>query len=86
MQYDSWGRRVDELRTSEGWRTLKAKMQEEGIVGIGYERRYGAFSRVYAFMKQMLATGDSDVVCTLRCAFAGRLGPNGRGRSSVPWA
>lgn len=62
-QYDNWGRRVDELQTSEGWRGLKAKMQEEGIIGIFYERKYKEFSRVYGFMKTILATGDSDVVC-----------------------
>ena len=62
VQYDQWGRRVDELQTSEGWRGLKAKMQEEGAIGIFFERKYGEFSRVYGFMKEFLATGDSSVV------------------------
>lgn len=62
MQYDQWGRRVDDLQTSEGWRGLKAKMQEEGAIGIFFERKYGEFSRVYGFMKEFLATGDSSVV------------------------
>ena len=62
IQYDQWGKRIDDLQTSEGWRGLKAKMQEEGIIGIHFERNYAEFSRVYGFMKQFIATGDSDVV------------------------
>lgn len=37
-------------------------MQEEGAVGIFYERKYKEFSRVYGFAKIFLATGDTDVV------------------------
>lgn len=62
VQYNHWGERVDELQTSEGWRGLKAKMQEEGIVGIYYERKHAEFSRVHGFVKQLLATGDTEVV------------------------
>ena len=61
-QYDQWGRRVDDLQTSEGWRGLKAVMQKEGVPAIFYERRHGEFSRVHGFMKMLLATGDSSVV------------------------
>ena len=62
VQYDHWGRRVDDLQTSEGWRGLKAKMQQEGAVGIFFEREFGEYSRVYGFSKTFLATGDSHVV------------------------
>lgn len=65
MQYDNWGRRIDELQTSEGWRGLKACMQREGVPGIFYERRYGAHSRVYGFVKHMLSSGSSSVVSAL---------------------
>ena len=54
-QFDQWGRRVDILHTSEGWRKLKDISQEEGIIGIFYERKYGEFSRLYGFAKEMLA-------------------------------
>lgn len=67
VQYDQWGRRIDDLQTSEGWRGLKAQMQEEGVIGIPFERKYGEFSRVYGFMKQFIAIGDSDVIS---CPFA----------------
>jgi len=62
IQYDQWGRRVDELHTSEGWRDLKAVAQKEGLPAIFYERRYGEHSRVYGFAKMMLMVGDSHMV------------------------
>lgn len=30
IQHDQWGQRVDVLKTSEGWRGLKAVAAEEG--------------------------------------------------------
>lgn len=62
VQYNQWGQRVDELQTSEGWRGLKALFQEEGIVGIFYERRNREFSRAHGFAKILLAIGDSQVI------------------------
>jgi hypothetical protein len=32
VQYDQWGRRIDQLLTSEGWRGLKAVAAEEGYL------------------------------------------------------
>ncbi|KAG6854651.1 hypothetical protein C0991_003299 [Blastosporella zonata] len=65
-QYDQWGRRIDELETSEGWRDLKALSQREGIPGIFYERKYGEHSRSYGFTKMVLMVGDShEVFCPL---------------------
>ncbi|KXN88081.1 Putative acyl-CoA dehydrogenase AidB [Leucoagaricus sp. SymC.cos] len=66
VQYDQWGRRVDELQTSEGWRDLKAAAQKEGIPGIFYERKHREFSRIYGFAKVILMVGDSqEVFCPL---------------------
>ena len=62
VQYDSWGRRVDELRTFEGWRGLKAMYHREGLVAIPYERQYSEHSRIYGFAKLLMANGDSAVV------------------------
>lgn len=50
---------------------MKAKMQEEGVVGISFERKYGEFSRVYGFMKEFIATGDSSVVSIVLRTFMG---------------
>ncbi|TFY63892.1 hypothetical protein EVG20_g6143 [Dentipellis fragilis] len=62
IQYDQWGKRVDYLHTSEGWRGLKAFAQKEGIVSIAYERKQGEYSRVFGFMKMALMTGDAQVI------------------------
>ena len=61
-QYDQWGRRVDNLQTSEGWRDLKAVAQKEGIPGIFYERKFKEHSRVYGFAKMMIMVGDTHEV------------------------
>ncbi|TDL23313.1 hypothetical protein BD410DRAFT_787656 [Rickenella mellea] len=61
-QYNHWGQRIDELRTSEGWRKLKAIAQAEGLVGIFYEREFQEYSRLYGFAKVMLMVGDGQVV------------------------
>jgi hypothetical protein len=70
-QYDHWGRRIDELQTSEGWRTMRAIAQKEGLPGIFYERKYGEHSRAYGFAKMLIMTGDAHVVSfvpVLTCA------------------
>ncbi|EJT97266.1 acyl-CoA dehydrogenase/oxidase C-terminal [Dacryopinax primogenitus] len=62
VQYDHYGRRVDRLETSEGWRKLKDIAAEEGIVGIAFERQTGEYARVHQFAKIYLWVGDSRVV------------------------
>lgn len=57
--WDSWGRRRDELITSEGWRKLSAIGIEEGMVAIGYENQYLQYSRPYQFCKYLMWTGSS---------------------------
>lgn len=62
VQYDQWGRRIDHLQTSEGWRELKAISQREGLPGIFYERKYNEYSRTYGFAKVALLDGDTNEV------------------------
>ena len=57
--WDSWGKRRDELVTSEGWRNLQCVGIEEGMVAIPYENRYAEYSRVYHFAKYALWCGSS---------------------------
>lgn len=52
--WDSWGKRKDELLTSEGWRKLQEIGIAEGMVAIAYENRYAEYSRVYQFLKYHL--------------------------------
>ncbi len=54
VSHDPWGRRVDEIITSNGWKQLDKVSAEEGIVAIGYERKYGEYSRLIQFAKIFL--------------------------------
>ena len=56
--WDIWGKRRDELITSEGWRRLQAMGIKEGMVAIAYENGYAEYSRVYQFLKYHLWTGS----------------------------
>ena len=60
--HDTWGRRIDELSTSHGWKSLQEVGIAEGIVAIPYEDEYGTFSRVYQFLKSHMWTGSSAMV------------------------
>ena len=57
--WDSWGRRRDDLVTSEGWRKLGDIGVQEGMVAMGYENKYGPFSRMYHFAKFHLWAASS---------------------------
>ncbi|CEL62983.1 hypothetical protein RSOLAG1IB_10630 [Rhizoctonia solani AG-1 IB] len=63
IQYDHFGQRIDQLKTSEGWRQLKQVAAKEGMVPIAYDRaNYGSLARVLMFIKTCLWTGDSHTV------------------------
>ena len=47
IQFDEWGKRIDEIIIHDGWKKIEAAAAEEGIVATAYERRYGEDSRVY---------------------------------------
>ncbi|KAI9480629.1 MAG: hypothetical protein EXX96DRAFT_563570 [Benjaminiella poitrasii] len=53
-QYDAWCRRVDEITTAQGWKELNDVASKEGLIAIGYERKYNEYSRIYQFAKQYL--------------------------------
>ncbi|EOD45786.1 putative acyl- dehydrogenase protein [Neofusicoccum parvum UCRNP2] len=57
--FDSWGRRRDELITTEGWRKLQALGIAEGMAAIPYENLHGEFSRVHHFAKYALWCGSA---------------------------
>ena len=49
VPYDPWGRRVDHIEVSPAWDALKRVSAQEGLVAMGYEQPYGAYSRVCQF-------------------------------------
>ena len=64
-QYNEWGHRVDRLQTSEGWREMKKFAIREGYNSIAYERKYREHSRTVMFSRNLVMTGDSNVVSQL---------------------
>ena len=67
VQYDPWGRRVDDIVTSEAWRELDRIAAEEGLVATGYERKHGALSRIDQFARLYLYAPSS---ATYSCPLA----------------
>lgn len=60
-QFNAWGNRVDEIAVSQGWKNLEIAAAQEGLVAIGYERKYDEFSRLYQFVKLYLYTPSSAI-------------------------
>lgn len=59
MHFDPWGRRVDHIVTSPAWKCMKDLSAQEGLVAIGYERRFGEWSRVYQMSKLYIFSPSS---------------------------
>lgn len=60
-QYNAFGQRVDEIKIAQGWKNLNDAAAEEGLIAIGYERQFGAYSRLYQFVKLYLFTPSSAI-------------------------
>ncbi|XP_074150447.1 acyl-CoA dehydrogenase family member 11-like isoform X3 [Sminthopsis crassicaudata] len=66
QQFDGWGRRVDRILTCPAWKKLKGISAEEGLIAIGYERKYARWSRVYQVAKLFLFAPSSGMfLCPL---------------------
>lgn len=61
IPYNPWGKRIDQIKVSEAWKTLDKISAEEGMIAIGYERKYGEFSRIYQFAKLYLFNPSSAI-------------------------
>ena len=61
-QYDSWGRRIDEIQVSEAWTRIGRIAAEEGVGRLGlYERRHGPYSRTLQAAKLYLFNPSSAI-------------------------
>ncbi|KAL8559901.1 hypothetical protein ACOMHN_016947 [Nucella lapillus] len=69
VQTDSWGHRVDDLRTSSAWTSMHHIAAEEGLIALAYERKFGASSRLYQASKLYLFSPSSGLYsCPLAMA------------------
>lgn len=61
VSFNAWGERVDDIQVAPEWEKLEAVAAEEGLIAIGYERKYGKYSRLYQFAKLYLYTPSSAI-------------------------
>jgi alkylation response protein AidB-like acyl-CoA dehydrogenase len=61
VQWDAWGRRVDEIRLTPLWREAAALAARHGLVAAAYERRHGARSRTQQLALVYLLDPSTDV-------------------------
>ncbi|RDD46451.1 Acyl-CoA dehydrogenase family member 11, partial [Trichoplax sp. H2] len=54
VTHDAWGRRINRLETSSGWKSMHAVSAQEGLVAIPYEKKYAEWSRIYQVAKLSL--------------------------------
>lgn len=69
VPYDAWGKRIDRIDVSPAWEALGKIAAEEQLIALGYERKYGEFSRLYQFAKLYLYHPSSAIyTCPLAMA------------------
>lgn len=61
VPFDPWGKRIDKINVSKAWEKLDKISAEEGMISIGYERKYNEFSRIYQFAKLYLFNPSSAI-------------------------
>lgn len=61
VPFDAWGQRIDRIETSDAWHAFERIAAIEGLVARGYERAYGAFSRVDQFARLYLFSPSSAI-------------------------
>jgi putative acyl-CoA dehydrogenase len=61
ISYNAWGKRVDDIKVAPEWLLLEKTAAEEGLVAIGYERKFAEYSRLYQFTKLYLYTPSSAI-------------------------
>ncbi|CAI2363229.1 unnamed protein product [Moneuplotes crassus] len=59
VKHDAYGRRIDEVRTCEGWKFFKPEAAKEGLISIPYESELKQYSRLYQMVKLYLFAPSS---------------------------
>lgn len=60
-QWDAWGNRIDRIEVTALWRKAAALAARSGLIGLPYERRHGACSRIHQFALAYLFHPSSDL-------------------------
>ncbi len=81
---DAWGKRIDDLVTSEAWKAQKVISAEEGLVAIPYENKHDEFSRLYQMVKLALYSPGSGLYsCPLAMTDGAAKTLSGRSNSNL---
>lgn len=66
IQFDPFGKRIDQIKMCRAWNDLIAYAAENGLIAAGYERKYGEYSRVYQMtMLYLFHPSSAFVSCPL---------------------
>ena len=66
VPYDAWGRRVDEIRTSPAWESLRVFSARNGLVASGYDHSFGEHRRVVqAALLHLFSASSASYSCPL---------------------
>ena len=68
-KYDAWGNRVDEVVTSQAWKTMKSVSAEEGLIATAYQRKHGEWSRLHQMAKLYLFSPSSGIISFILILF-----------------
>lgn len=60
-QWDPWGNRIDAIEVTSLWDRAKRITAEHGLVGAGYEGRFGLHDRVHQFAMNYLVQASLDI-------------------------
>jgi len=60
MQYDAWGKRIDDIATHAAWKHMHVAAATEGVVADGYNvKEFGRDARLFQFTKLLLYAPSS---------------------------
>src|SRR5262245_13251003 len=66
IEFDAWGRRVDEILISPAWTEMARVACEFGLVALPYERAHGQYSRLHQFaLVYLLSPSALSYACPL---------------------
>eukprot|EP00871_Galdieria_phlegrea_P002576 jgi/Galph1/3319/GphlegSOOS_G1952.1 len=66
VPFDPWGKRVDKVVVSNGWKALERFAAEQGVISTAYKRELGFCSRVYQMaLLYLFAPSSAFVSCPL---------------------
>lgn len=61
IPFDPWGRRIDDIETSQGWKEMEKIAAAYGLIATGYERKHHEHSRLFQMALLYLYSSSSAI-------------------------